>query len=110
MKVTFETRSATSVEQLTRDLDVLAETYSIRDRSYHESAAAHMTEFDALEWITLCSQLEVLREQKAEPASSREHLPNVVPSRLRGIYGRLDRCDTLDPWVNTVESQSKLAA
>ena len=49
-------RGVVSVEDATAKLDVLALRCGIEDPRYEESEADSMSEFDALEWICLCSQ------------------------------------------------------
>ena len=62
MKVTM--RSVLSVEDATTKLDELASRCGIASPRYEESEADSMMEFDALEWICLCSQRNALIERE----------------------------------------------
>ena len=52
MKITK--RRVNTVSEVTAKMDALAREASVTNHCYAESAAAGMTEFDALRWRTLC--------------------------------------------------------
>lgn len=85
MKIFMKTRGYTSVDQLTTELDGLAETYGLRDHFYEASAARAMPEFDALRWVTLCTQRSALRHRDHEAMCRDWDFPP-VPSRFLEIY------------------------
>ena len=59
MKITR--RCVASVEDATAKLDAIARRWGIESPRYVESEADSMTEFDALKWISLCSQRNALK-------------------------------------------------
>jgi hypothetical protein len=67
-----------------------------------------MTEFDALKWVTLCSQRIVLRQREHEAMCKKWEFPE-VPPRFLGIYDTTYLCEQVS-LENTDESLSELAA
>lgn len=75
-------RRVVSVEDATAKLDALARRCGITDPRYIESEADSMTEFDALEWICLCSQRSALQKRESE-TGARDWPPPVMQSFYR---------------------------
>ncbi|HEV2646372.1 MAG TPA: hypothetical protein VGU46_08430 [Acidobacteriaceae bacterium] len=98
MKITK--RRVNTVSEVTAEMDALAHAASVTDHCYDESAAAHMTEFDALRWRTLCAQRRTLQAREGSVVTGW-----VIPS----LYGTntQDRPSLLE---NTVGGLNKLAA
>jgi hypothetical protein len=105
MKIFTTTRRMTSTEQVTVALDELAHEYGICGGCYDESAAQRMTEFDALKWVTLCSQRSALEQRQAEDRFRDWE----VPARFLGIYGTKDHSEPVR-LENSDESRIELAA
>jgi hypothetical protein len=97
-----------SVEQATKALDGLASTYGIQGHYYDESAASVMNEFDALKWVTLCSQRAALKQREDETVLKKWKFLE-VPPRFLGIYETTYLCEPVS-LENTDESLSELAA
>jgi hypothetical protein len=74
-----------SIQQVEGALDALAEEYSLQGHCYDELASQVMSEFDALKWVTLCSQRIALRQREIEAMSGNASCVS-VPSRFLGIY------------------------
>jgi hypothetical protein len=108
MKVLMKTRNLGSVDDLTAELDVLAQAYGIQGYFYDESAAEVMSEFDSLRWITLCAQRAALRQREFETIGRDCGFPE-VPSRFLGIYETKQSAEPV-PLENTEESLSEIAA
>ncbi len=85
MKIVSTTRRVISVQQVEEALDALAREYNLRGHCYDELAGQVMSEFDALKWVTLCSQRIALRQREIEAMSSDAWCVS-VPSRFLGIY------------------------
>jgi hypothetical protein len=98
-------RRAVSVEDVTARLDALARTYHIQGNCYDESASETMPEFDALKWISLCSQRIALRQREYEAVPRSWE----VPPRFLTIY-ETKPCSTSMSLENTSDSLSELAA
>lgn len=108
MQVFMTTRRVVSVEQATEALDELARDNGIQAHYYDESAARGMSEFDALKWVTLCSQRLALKQREDEDVCKKwEFL--AVPPRFLGIYEATYLCGPKS-LKNTDESLSELAA
>ena len=71
-------RGVVSVEDATAKLDALARRCGITNPRYEESEA----EFDALKWISLCSQRIALQQRENEN-STRDWPPSII----RSLYG-----------------------
>jgi hypothetical protein len=95
-------RGVVSVEDATAKLDALARRCGIANPRYEESEADSMSEFDALEWICLCSQRVALQQRENENSSR-------VPPNFQCFYGT-KHCSTPKPLVNTDDGQLSLAA
>jgi hypothetical protein len=97
-------RRVVSVEDATAKLDILARRCGIANPRYEESEADSMSEFDALKWISLCSQRIALQESENEN-SSRDWPPTII----RSLYGNM--CGSASTKLeNTEEVHLKLAA
>jgi hypothetical protein len=108
MKVFTTTRRLVSMEQVTAAMDELANAYGIQGHCYDESAGRGMSEFDALKWVTLCSQRVALRQREYEAMSSTWGIPE-IPQQFLGIYETNYHSEPV-PLENTDESLSELAA
>lgn len=98
-------RGVMSVEDATAKLDALARRCGIASPRYEESEADSMSEFDALEWICLCSQRVALQQREKE-SSPRDCS---MPSILRSLYEHKSRTTSVKP-ENSNEGQLSLAA
>jgi hypothetical protein len=98
-------RRVVSVEDATAKLDALARRCHITNPRYEESEADSLSEFDALKWISLCSQRAALLQRESE-RTSREW---PVPSIFQGIYAT-KHCSTSKKLENTYDGQLSLAA
>jgi len=79
MKITR--RSVVSVEDATAKLDALARRCGIESPRYDESEADSMTEFDALKWISLCSQRNALEKRKKGNCSRSSLVPKIYAQK-----------------------------
>ena len=61
--MTVTMRRVVSVEDVTDKLDILARRCGIVNPRYEESEAESMSEFDALEWTSLCFQRSALKQR-----------------------------------------------
>ena len=95
-------RRLVSEEEVKARLDVLALRYGISEHCYDESASESMSEFDALKWVSLCSQRIALSRRGHE-------LPPLVSSPFLGIYKNSPSASTAR-LRNSTEGLSKLAA
>jgi len=86
-------------------LDELAHRYQIAWCCYDESMAERMSEFDALKWLSLCSQRVALKRRQSEAASSGFD----VPSQFRSIYEKKHGSQSME-LENTCDTLSELAA
>jgi hypothetical protein len=93
------------VEDATAKLDALARRCGIRNPRYEESEADSLSEFDALKWISLCSQRVALQQREKEEASRDCSMPPMI----RSLYGRRENSTTVK-LTNTHEGQLSLAA
>jgi hypothetical protein len=98
-------RRAVTVKDVTARLDALARTYHIDEHCYNESAAATVPEFDALKWISLCSQRVALLQRECEAAPRNWE----VPLRFLTIYETKPCSDSIS-LKNTYNGLSELAA
>lgn len=97
MKITK--RRVNTVSEVTAKMDALAREASVTDHCYAESAAAGMTEFDALRWRTLCAQRRALQAREG----------TAVTGWVREMYGSTPQ-DSPSLLENTVGGLNKLAA
>ena len=97
-------RGVVSVEDATAKLDALVRRCRIENPRYEESEADSMSEFDALEWICLCSQRIALQQRENENATR-----DWPPSIIRSLYGN-DPGSTSVELENTCDGQLRLAA
>jgi hypothetical protein len=97
MKITK--RRVNTVSEVTAEMDALAREASVTDHCYDESAADHMTEFDALRWHTLCAQRRALLAREA----------SVSGWVIRSLYGSSTQ-DGPSLLENTEGGLNKLAA
>jgi hypothetical protein len=98
-------REVMSVEDATAKLDALARRWGIDSPRYEESEADSLSEFDALEWICLCSQRVALQQREKEN-SPRDCS---TPSILRSLYGHNSRATSVKP-EDVDEGQLRFAA
>jgi hypothetical protein len=98
-------RRVVSVKDVTAQLDALAHSCSIANPRYDESESDSMSEFDALEWICLCSQRLALLKRENETASR----CCAVPPRLLGIY-ETKPCFASRSLENSYDGLNQLAA
>ena len=96
-------RGVVSVEDATAKLDALARRCGITYPRYEESEADSMSEFDALEWICLCSQRIALQERENENSSRDLH------AIYRSLYGHKPGAAAMK-LENTEEEPLSLAA
>lgn len=96
-------RRVVSVEDATTKLNALARRCGITNPHYEESEADSMSEFDALKWISLCSQRIALQEREYEN-SSRD-----FPAIIRSLYGHKPGAASMK-LENTEEDHLSLAA
>jgi hypothetical protein len=98
-------RRAVSVEEVTKKLNSLAARYRLSRHCYDESASEEMSEFDAIKWVSLCSQRLVLQKRENEiPCRTWE-----VSRQIIGIYGA-SRPSSSVLLENTNEGLVRLAA
>lgn len=95
-------RRVVTVEDATAKLDILARRYGIANPRYEESEADSMSEFDALKWISLCSQRIALQERENENSSRELH------AIYRSLYGH--KPGAAMKLENTEEGSLSLAA
>lgn len=98
-------RRLVSEEEVTSKLDALARRYHIPERCYDESSGEDMSEFDALKWQSLCSQLVALKRRDCKTASG----GSPVPPRFRFIYGMRHGSQPRE-LENSCDNLSELAA
>jgi hypothetical protein len=71
-------RGVVSVEDATAKLDALARRCGITAPRYDEAEADSMSEFDALEWICLCSQRVALQQREKENVDHDCSMPRIM--------------------------------
>jgi hypothetical protein len=76
------TRRLMSEDEVLERLHALANRYHMANSCFDEAAADHMSDFDALKWLSLCDQLK-----KATRGRSAFFVDCSVPAALRSIYG-----------------------
>lgn len=103
MEVTM--RRVVSVEDATAKLDVLATRCGIASPRYEESEADSMSEFDALEWICLCSQRVALQKRESGNVSRDCQMPEI----FRSLYGHKASSTSVE-LENSDEGQFRIAA
>jgi hypothetical protein len=96
-------RGVVSVEDATAKLDALARRCGIEKPRYEESEADSMSEFDALKWISLCSQRIALQERE------NENSPRDLHAIYRSLYGHKPGAAAMK-LKNTDDGQLSLAA
>jgi hypothetical protein len=96
-------RGVVSVKDATAKLDALAGRCGIANPRYEESEADSMSEFDALEWICLCSQRIALQEREYENTS------RDLNAIVRSLYGHKSGSTSMK-LENSDEGQLSLAA
>jgi hypothetical protein len=105
MKVFTKTNRIITSGQALAALDELArENNIVGQHCYDEAAARSLSEFDAMQWRTLCAQRKALIEREA-PEREKEV---VVPRRFLCIY-ETKECAVRVSLENT-ESLSEIAA
>jgi hypothetical protein len=72
-------------EDLIERLDVIARRNQVPEGCYEESVAEHMSDFDALKWVSLCDLLRAARDRSGPPVAE-----YCIPRMLRSMYGLQD--------------------
>jgi hypothetical protein len=95
-----------SVEDATAKLDALASRCGIAHPCYQESESDSMSEFDTLQWTSLCSQRIALQQRENEAALHDREIASPFP----GIYWTTLTSTPSHPLENTYDGLNKLAA
>jgi hypothetical protein len=66
MNIIMHTNKFVSTEQVLYEMDKLAYDYGLEKDDYNESAAAGMSEFDAMYWRVLCADLKALEGSRKQ--------------------------------------------
>jgi|WetSurMetagenome_2_1015567.scaffolds.fasta_scaffold47508_4 hypothetical protein len=98
-------RGVMSVEDATTKLNALARRCGIASPRYEESEADSLSEFDALEWICLCSQRVALQKRESGNVSRDCQMPEI----FRSLYGHKASSAPVE-LENTDEGQFRIAA